>query len=124
MLNIIDKLSRSNLLSESILVGFDIANMFPSFDNNFGLKTVFEILEPRGNKFPPTRSVIEALELCLTFNNSIFNNKNYLQTDSTAQGTYMSCSYGGLTLATFDNCAFVMMFLFSGNVVMRPLIYF
>ena len=80
MLNIADELNRSNLPCESTLVGFDIVNMFPSIDDDIGLKTVFKILDSRVNKFPPTQSVIEALELCLTCNNSIFNNKNYLQT--------------------------------------------
>ena len=67
--------------------------MFPSIDNDFGLKVIFEILESRVNKFPPTQFVIETLELCLTCNNSIFNDKNYLQTDGTAQGKHMSWSY-------------------------------
>ena len=91
MLNIVDELDISNLPSESILVGLSIYifNMFPSIDNNFGLKTVFENYESRVNKFPPTQSVIEALELCLTCNNSIFNNKNYLRTDGTAQGPHV-----------------------------------
>ena len=105
ILNIVDELNRSNLPSESILVGFDFVNMFPSIDNNFRLKTVFEILESRVNKFPPTQSVIEALELRLTCNNSIFNNKNYLQTGGTAQGPHMSCSYADLAPAIFDNRA-------------------
>ena len=105
MLNIVDKLNRSNLPSGSILVGFDIVNIIPSIDNDFGLKTVFKILESRVNKFPPTQSLIEALELCLTCNNSIFDNKNYLQTNGTAQGPHMSCSYAELVLATFDNRA-------------------
>ena len=104
MPNIVDELNRSNLPSESILVGFDTVNMFSSIDNNFRLKTVFEILESLINKFPPTQSVIEALEHCLTCNNSIFNNKNYLQTDGTTQGPHMSCSYADLALETFDNC--------------------
>ena len=65
--------------SESILVGFDIVNMFPSSDNNnFGLETVSKILESHVNKFPSTESVAEPLELSLTCNNSIFNEKNYL----------------------------------------------
>ena len=105
MPNIVDELNRSNLPSESILVGFDIVNMFPSIDNNFRLKTVFEILESFINKFPPTQSVIEALELSLTCNNSIINNKNYLQTDDKTQGPHMSCSYADLAPATFDNHA-------------------
>ena len=105
MPNIVDELNRSNLLSESILVGFDIVNMFPSIDNNFKLKTVFEILESLINKFLLTQSVIEALEHCLTCNYSLFNNKNYLQTDGTTQGPHMSCSYADLAPATFDNHA-------------------
>ena len=65
MLNIVDELNRSNLPSESILVEFDTVNMFPSTDNIFGSKTVFEILESRVNNYPSTQSVIETLELCL-----------------------------------------------------------
>ena len=95
ILNIVDELNRSNLPSEYLLVGFDIVNMFPRIDNNFGLKTVSEILESRVNKLPPT------LKLCLTCNNSIFNNKNFLQTDGTAQGLHMSCSYADVALAIF-----------------------
>ena len=49
ILNVVDELNRSNLLSESIPVGFDIVNIFPSFDNDFGLIAVFEILESRVN---------------------------------------------------------------------------
>ena len=85
MLNIVDELNRSNLPSESMLVGFDIVNMLARIDNKFELKTVFKILESRVNKFPSIQSVIEALELCLTCNNLIFNNKNYLPTNDTAQ---------------------------------------
>ena len=55
-----------------------------TIENNFRLKMVFEILESRINKFPPTQSEIEALELFLICNNSIFNNNNCLQTDATA----------------------------------------
>ena len=61
MLNIVDKVNRLNLLSEFILAGFDIVNMFPTIDNNIGLKTVFEILGSHVNKFPQTQSVVKAL---------------------------------------------------------------
>ena len=123
ILNIVGELNRLNLSSESLLVGFDIVNMFPRIDNNFGLKTVFEILESRVNKLPPTQYVIEALELCLTCNNSIFNNKSYLQTDGTAQGLHMSCSYADVALAIFFdnsaldyNCSPIMWKRFRDNV--------
>ena len=67
------------------------------------LKSVHDILELHNSKFPPTSCVIEALELCLSCNNSTFNNKKYLQTDGTAQGLQMSCSYADLALATYDS---------------------
>ena len=41
----------------------------------------------------PTNCILEALELCLTCKNSIFNNESYLQIDGTAQGPHISCFY-------------------------------
>ena len=76
VLNFVDELDRSNLPSESIVVGFDIVNIFPSINNNFEMKAVFEILESRVNTFALTETVIEAIELCPTNNNSIFLDKN------------------------------------------------
>ena len=60
--------------------------MFPSIDNNTGIASVRKYLDERECKNLPTDFVIEALELCLSFKKSLFNNSNYLQTDSTAQG--------------------------------------
>ena len=81
IIDIIDEINNSNLPTNSILVCFDIVNMFPSIDDKSGLKSVHDILELRDSKFPPTSCVKEALELCLSCNNSVFNNTNYLQTD-------------------------------------------
>ena len=58
MLDIIDEINNSNLLTNSILVGSDIVNMFPSIDNKSGLKSVHDMLELRDSKFPPTSRVI------------------------------------------------------------------
>ena len=45
MLNIIDMIINSNILTEdSVLVSFDIVNMSPSIHNVSGLETVSEIL--------------------------------------------------------------------------------
>ena len=38
-------------------------------------------------------------------NNSVFNDKNFIQTDGTAQGPHMSCSYSDTAMAHFDNRA-------------------
>ena len=41
----------------------------------------------------------------LSCNNSVFNNINYLQTDGTAQGPHMSCSYADIAMAYHDRKA-------------------
>ena len=46
--------------------------------------------------------LLEALELCLACNNSIFNNENYLQIDDTGEGPHMPCSYADIAMADFD----------------------
>ena len=103
MLDIIDEINNSGLPTNSIRVGFDIVNVFPSIDNKSGLKSIHDILELSDSTFTPTSCVIETLELCLSCNNSIFNNTNYLQTDGTAQGPHMSCSYADLALAFYES---------------------
>ena len=53
------------------------------------ITSVGKYLDERESKDLPTDCVIEALELCLSCNNSVFNNTTYLQTDSTAQGPHI-----------------------------------
>ena len=89
MLEIIDDMNNSNLSSSAIFVSFDLANMSPSIDNTMGIASVRKYLDERTSKDLPTDCVIETLELCLSCNNSVFNNTNYLQTDSTDQGPHM-----------------------------------
>ena len=79
--------------------------MFPSIDNESGLQALKKALEAREEQFPPTLCIIEALELCLKCNNSIFNKKHFLQNDGTAQGPHMSCSYGDIAIEQFDKKA-------------------
>ena len=102
MLDIIDNLNSLDLPLNSILVSFDIINMFPNIDNNLGLSSVKKYLDLCSKNIPPTNCLLEALELCLLCNNSIFNNENYLQRDGTAQGPHMSCSYADIAMADFD----------------------
>ena len=103
MLNIIDMINDCNILTEdSVLVSFDIVNMFPSIRNVSGLEAVSEILENRETNFPPTECILQALKLCLECNNSVFNEKFFLQEDGTAMGPHMSCSYSDIAMYRFD----------------------
>ena len=66
--------------------------MFPNIDNKSGLDAVKSVLLKRSTDTPPVECILESLELCLTCNNSVFNNRNFLKTDGTAQGPDMSFS--------------------------------
>ena len=102
VLEIIDEMNNSNLSFSAILVSFDVVNMFPSIDNNMGIASVRKYLDERECKDLPTDCVIEAFELCLSYNHSTFNNTNHLQTDGTAQGPHISCSYADIAMAYHD----------------------
>ena len=97
--------------------------MFPNIDNKSGLDAVKSVLLKRSTNTPPVECILEDLELCLanqwpgfymimasvmkdlTCNNSIFNNRNFLQTDGTAQGPHMSCSNSDIPVSKFDTAA-------------------
>ena len=117
MLDIIDDLNNLNLHTESVLVSFDIINMFPSIDNKMGINSVKTFSDERACKDPPTQCVIEAFELCLSCNNLVFNNNNYIQTNSTAQGPHMPCSYCDIAMAGHDSK--VLMYVFPPKVWKR-----
>ena len=87
---LIPSLTAVRTLFTTFIDGFDAVNMFPSTDNNSGLKSVHDILEFCDSEFPPTSSIIEDIDLCLSYDNSIFNNTNYLPTDSTAQRPHIN----------------------------------
>ena len=117
MLDIIDDLNNSNLYPESVLVSFDTINIFPSIDNKIGINYVKEFLDERACNDPSTQCVIEALELCLSCNNSVFNNTSYIQTDGTVQGPQMSCSYSDIAVTRHDRKA--LMYGFPSKVWKR-----
>ena len=70
-----------------------------------GINFVIKFLDERSCKDPLTQCVVEALELCLSCNKSVFNNTNYMQTDVTAQGSHMWCWYPDIAMAGHDSRA-------------------
>ena len=106
MLNFIDFLNDSNILTENcMLVSFDKVNIFPSTDNESGLEVVKNALEANEEQFPHTLCITEAHELCVKCNNSIFNKKYFLQNDNTAPGPHISYSYNDAAIEQFDKKA-------------------
>ena len=98
LLDIIDNINSMFSPANAILVSLDIVNMFPNIDNMSDLDAVKSILLNRSTNTPPVECTLDGLKPCLTCNNSIFNNRNLLQTDDTAQGLHMSCSYSDVAV--------------------------
>ena len=62
MLDFIDDLNNSNLYLKSVLVSFDIIDMFPSVDNKMEINSVKKFLDEKACKDSPTQCVIEAMK--------------------------------------------------------------
>ena len=87
MLDITDDIKNNNMITDSsILVSFDMVNMFPSINNISDLEAVSEILSYRESDFSTAEYILEFLTTCLECNNSVFGNVFYLQENGTAMG--------------------------------------
>ena len=105
LLDINDNMNSVLLPANAILVSFNIVNMFPNIDNKSCLDAVRSVLLKNSTNAPPVECMLEGLELCLKCNNSLFSNRNFLQTDGTVQGPHMSCSYSDIAMSKFDTAA-------------------
>ena len=107
MLEIIDDMNEIGPIPDTaILVSLDVENMFPSIDNERGLETIRTKLDTRREQTPPTDCIIEALEIILTSNNSVFNGQHLVQTNGTATGSKNSCSYSDLAMEPIDDAIY------------------
>ena len=86
----------------TILVSFDIVNMYSSIDNCRGIISVWNNLEIRANKTSSTNFVIEGPQSCFNCNNSRFGSQNLSQLNGTATGAPNSCSYADLAAFNID----------------------
>ena len=102
LLQIIDNINANELPNDTVLVSFDIANMFPNIGNIKGIEAVKLALQNRPSQKPFTECIIEKLEICLHNNNSKFDQDYLLQTNGTATGAPKSCSYSDLAIHTLD----------------------
>lgn len=109
LLDNIDSINGKGIPDHTQLVSFDIVNMFPSIDNRNGLDSVRKIMDKRIFKKPSTECIMDALDLCLYNNNSVFANEHLLQTNGTATGAPNSCSYADIAVSSIDDAVFEKM---------------
>ena len=84
-------------------VTFDIVNMFPSISKEIGIPACRTLLDQRGTKLFSTDCVMEALEVTLDNNITVFNGNMYVQTSGTAMGPNNACQYADSALSPLDS---------------------
>ena len=106
LLNRIQKLNEQGPFPEgTLLVSWDVVSMFPNIDNELGLGAVSRALDTRKQLLPSTDCILEAVEICLKSNHSVFNEKFYLQVHGTAMGPKNACSYVDIAMGEIDHKA-------------------
>ena len=106
LLNRIKELNKQGPFPEgTLLVSWDVVSMFPNIDNELGLGAVKRALETRDHLLPSTGCILEAVEICLKCNHSVFDDKFYLQIHGTAMGPKNACSYADLAMGEIDHKA-------------------
>ncbi|KAL5264361.1 hypothetical protein ACHWQZ_G005455 [Mnemiopsis leidyi] len=83
-------------------VTFDVVNMFPSISKEIGLPACRDHLEKRQVKLFSTDCVMEALEITLDNNLTVFNGNMYVQVSGTAMGPNNACQYADTALSPLD----------------------
>ena len=78
MLDIIDSINESVLANNHVLVSFEVVNMFPNIDDKSGLKIVKSVLLANNFYLDSTQCIVDVLKICLTCNNSKFNDQIFL----------------------------------------------
>ena len=74
--NIIDLVLKLYILT--ILVNFNVVNIFPNINNMSGLKSVKDVLLDNNYNLDSTQCIIVGLGIFLTCNNSKFNRQDFL----------------------------------------------
>ena len=65
LLKLIDSINSNGLPAGTILVSFDVVNMFPNIDNERGLQTLRAAYDRRTTLRPSTQCLIEALHMLI-----------------------------------------------------------
>ena len=77
--------------------------MFPSISKDIGIPACRQHLDERTTKIFSTDCIIEALELTLDHNLTIFDDVMYRQIKGTGMGPSNACHYADVSMRDFDN---------------------
>jgi len=91
----------------SFLFSIDINSLYTNIDTALGLQAVQNAFDKFPDPERPDRGIIRLLELSLTRNDFVFNDKNYLQIHGTAMGKKFAPAYANLYMCFWEETAFI-----------------
>ena len=120
----IDTMNKSGkLLNKKVLLcSFDIVSMFPNITKDLGLKNCRDHLNKCTNPIFSTDCILDAIEITLDNNITMFNGTIFRQKRGAAMGGSNSCDYADIALAEFDKIVHDHDLLFSQGVI-PPLMF-
>ena len=93
----------------------DFASFFVRFHRGFVIpKSQIELEQ----LIPSTDCILEAVEICLKSNHSVFNEKFYLQIHGTAMGPKNACSYADIAMGEIASIYIYYLSEQAGNPTM------
>ena len=103
--HLINILRDLRLPENAILASLDITSLYTNIPNHEGIQAtgayLFRHMSPHQN--PTNASICKLLELVLTTNNFLFDNKEYLQIGGTAMGIKLAPSFANLFMGHFED---------------------
>ena len=102
LLDIIDTINEKGVHDETILVSFDIVNIFASINNVKVMKAVRLALNIKVSNKTSTKCVLEGMQIYLYNNNSVFDKNHLLQKIAIETDASNSCSYFGIANNRLD----------------------
>ena len=92
--------------SECLLFSMDVKSLYTNIPIPEGIQCIKNTLEKFPDPTRPDRQILELLEINLTRNDFVFNNKFYLQIKGTAMGKKFAPAYANIYMAQWEEEVF------------------
>ena len=81
----------------------DVKALYTNILNDEGLQALKETLDKKQHKSVTTNIIVTLMNLFLTLNNFVFNDKNYLQVKGCAMGTISAPPFANIVMGKFED---------------------
>lgn len=113
----INKLDQTIINEECKLFTMDVGSLYTNIETPLGLKAVKKWFQKYPDPNRPEEELLKLLEISLTKNDFIFDDKVYLQVKGTAMGKKFAPAYANIYMADWEDTVFP-------KCTKKPLVYF